>query len=45
MARTSTKPSKVVHITRETARPVASATAERPMHEMERMWENFLSHN
>jgi HSP20 family protein len=45
MARTSAKPSKVVHITREKAKPAASGSALRPMDEMERMWENFFSHN
>jgi HSP20 family protein len=44
MARTSAKASKVVHITREKDKP-APSTLTRPMDEMERMWENFFSHN
>jgi HSP20 family protein len=45
MARTSAKTSKVVNITREKDKPVTSTPATRPLDEMERMWENFFSHN
>ena len=45
MARTSAETSKVVHITRQKAKASAPAPSERPMNDMERMWENFFSHN
>jgi len=45
MARTATKASKVVHIEREKAKPAAQRTTMRSMDDMERMWENFFSHN
>ena len=45
MARTSSETSKVIHITRQKAQPAAPAPAERPVNDMERMWESFFSHN
>lgn len=43
MAKTSEKPDKVVHITREKSKPSASMTLPKTMSDMERMWDDLFS--
>ena len=45
MARTSEKADKVVHITRSKDRPATGVSMPSSMEEMERMWDNLMSHS